>query len=109
MVEQSKNVIRIDDEELEHLAGGNDAQFNEILEYIRSRDLDGYNEIMNFPCREVGVIRYLYDHGVPVIMMTDWNGMNMYTTGTFDRTTRKYTEGRKIDHNELMVLLRNTI
>ena len=79
-MEETKN-NRIQDELLGQVSGGNDAQYAEIMDYIAIHDPAAYAVIQSKPerWRVSYAMRYLYDHGVPVVMTTDSLGDNVYS------------------------------
>ena len=55
-------------------------------------------------------MRYLYDHGVPVVMTGNFLGENFYVLGTMDVENRKITETfDRLHHAELMALIHKTL
>ena len=102
----------IQDELLEQVSGGNDAQYAEIMDYIAKHDPAAYAVIQSKPerWRVSCAMRYLYDHGVPVVMTTDSLGDNVYVLGTMDIENRKITEtSGRLHHAELMALIHKTL
>ncbi len=110
-MEEEKN-NRIQDEMLGHVNGGNDAQYAEILEYIGKRSPAAYAEIQTKEgmWKVMYIVRYLYDHGIPVVMTSDFGGENVYVLGTLDLEKRNILETRgDLSHAELMALIRQTL
>lgn len=103
---------RIQDETLEQINGGNDAQYAEIFNYIALHDPAAYAVIQSKPerWRVSYAMRYLYDHGVPVVMTTDSLGDNVYVLGTMDLENRKITETfDRLNHAQLMDMIRKIL
>jgi len=56
------------------------------------------------------IVRYLYDHGIPVVMTSDFGGENVYVLGTLDLEKRQIIETRgDITHAELMAMIRQML
>lgn len=103
---------RIQDETLEQINGGNDAQYAEIFNYIALHDPAAYAAIQakNPMWRRLSAMRYLYDHGVPVVMTGNFLGENFYVLGTMDLEKRQITETRdRLNHAQLMDMIRKTL
>ena len=102
----------IQDELLETVSGGNDAQYDEILQYIKSRDPLAYDDIQSKQgqLKLMYIVRYLYDHGIPVVMVSDFGGDNCYTLGSLDPVTKRIKDiNEDISHAELMAMLHSTL
>ena len=103
---------RIQDELLGQVNGGNDAQYAEILEYIGKVDPAAYAEIQakEGMWKVMYIVRYLYDHGIPVVMTSDFGGENVYSLGTLDAEKRHIQEmAGDLNHAELMAMIRQTL
>lgn len=74
---------RIQDETLEQINGGNDAQYAEIFNYIALHDPAAYAAIQakDPMWRRSSAMRYLYDHGVPVVMTGNFLGEKLLCAG----------------------------
>ncbi len=61
-------------------------------------------------CKVMYIVRYLYDHGIPVVMTSDFGGENVYVLGTLDLEKRQIIETRgDITHAELMAMIRQML
>ena len=98
--------IKVNDEVLEKVSGGNDAEIEEIMDYIQIHDPERYDFLMHMPHREIHLIRYLYDSGVPVVGYTDAGGTNVYTLGSVDQRNGRITNDRNVSHAEIMAMIR---
>ena len=102
----------LDNEELEQVTGGNDAQLAEIADFIRQRDPQGYSEIMSAPAdwQATMILRYLYAHGIQTVGVTDFGGENNYMVGSYDPNRHpKYQLDGSIKHHQLMDLIRTKL
>lgn len=103
---------KLQDEVLEEISGGNETEYQEIIEYLRIHDPEGYARIMSAPpaARNVMMIRVLYDHGVPVLTCTDSCGHNIYGLGSYDANRKnKYDITGHASQAELMSMIREKI
>ncbi|MBR0419800.1 MAG: hypothetical protein IJI66_11590 [Erysipelotrichaceae bacterium] len=109
---ENRNCRALDNEELEQVTGGNDAQFAELSDYIRLHDPQGYSEIMSAPSawQRTMILRYLYAHGIQTISATDFAGENKYTLGSYDpNRDPKYEVSETIGHQQLMNMVRSKL
>lgn len=95
------------EDELMNVSGGSSAQTQEILDYICEHDHKGYMEICasGAPLNWI-LLRYLYDHGVPLVMFApDDGGSNTYYFGDKDNAASAYS----VSHEQLMDVIRDKI
>ncbi len=101
---EKKTYYQINDEEMGNISGGTVAQTQEILDYLRDHDPEGWESIVNSG-RPVtwAALRYLYDNGVPLVRMTTMDiGTNFYYIGDKDNLY----EAQEITHEELMAMIK---
>lgn len=104
MTDEKKSIFQLTDEEAENIAGGTPAETQEILDYIRDHDPEGWASIANSG-RPVtwAALRYLYDSGIPLVWMSASDmGANSYRIGDKDHLD----QSQEITHEQLMAMLR---
>ena len=102
-----KTINQFTEEEIARINGGTAAEIQEILDYIRDHDPDGYAAIINSPRnRDWATLRYLYDHGVNLVFyMPSDKEPNSYYLGDKDNLDSAVP----VSHAELMALIREKI
>ncbi|MBP5279655.1 MAG: hypothetical protein J6Z03_04145 [Erysipelotrichaceae bacterium] len=102
MNEEIKERI-IDEKDLNDVSGGVNAQTQEIIDYVKQHDPNGYAFIYNSKRpMEWTLLRYLVDKGVPILTMSEYDDSNIYRIGDMDNDQR-------ISHSELMELIKKYI
>ena len=99
-----------DDEKLlEQITGGTREQVQEIYDYVRIDDPEGYAAIIASPYpSDWMMLRYLNDHGVPLVGFSERGDKdNIYVFG--DRDTQDYSSGVRVSHEEVMRTIRMKI
>lgn len=99
-----------DDEKLlEQITGGTREQVQEIYDYVRIHDPEGYAAIIESPYpSDWMMLRYLNDHGVPLVGFSERGDKdNIYVFG--DRDTQDYSSGVRVSHEEVMQVIRMKI
>lgn len=106
-METVKNMFKMTDEEIAQISGGTDAESQEIMEYIRAHDPNGYAFIVNSKRPQSwSMLRYLYDHGVPLIFYAPHSSVsNTYFIGDKD----DMSTNQQVSHAELMAMIREKI
>ena len=90
------------DEETEQFAGGTNAESQEILNYIRDHDPNGYASIQSSRNPYWAALRYLYNKGVPVVLFTpsDTSGNSYYVGDPNDLDHAKKVSPRGTDGHD---------
>lgn len=99
-----KSVFQMTDEEMESIAGGTPEETQEILDYLRDHDPEGWDSIVNSG-RPVkwAALRYLYDSGIPLVRMLA-SDMSANTYWVADKDNME--QAQQITHEELMAMIR---
>ena len=94
------------DEETEQFAGGTNAESQEILNYIRDHDANGYASIQSSRNPYWAALKYLHNKGIPLVLFTpsDTSGNSYYVGDPND-----LDHAKKVSHSELMTMIRKTI
>lgn len=102
-----KTIEELSEEEIAQISGGTEEESQEILNYIREHDPNGYAFIVNSKRNpQWSTLRYLYDHGVNLVFYTpNSTGSNSYYIGDKDNLN----SATPISHAELMALIREKI
>ena len=101
----AERFISIDDKALANISGGTQEQLQEIFDYLQEHDPEGYAQIMAARFPDWAMLRYVNDHGVPLVGFSLYgNGDNLYVFG--DRETDNIETGTRVSHEEFMAALR---